>query len=87
MQVADRGGLREDTTQGEVGRICFHCKGQIWLKMQQDGSCGEGLLQGLEGCTRRDRLGKLDSLACEGSEGTCEGGVVVDEFYVEVFQP
>ena len=52
--------------------------------MLEDRSSGEGLLQGLESCTRRDRPSKLDSFFGEGSEGIGQVGIVVNEFPVEV---
>ena len=50
MQVAISRGLREDTPKGEVGCICLHCEGQVWLVVPEDGGRGEGLLEGAEGC-------------------------------------
>ena len=44
-------GLRQDTTQGEVGCICLHYEWQVWLEVPEDGGRGEGLLEGAEGCS------------------------------------
>ena len=67
MQVALRGSLRQDAAEGEVRRICFDCKGQLGLKVLEDGGKSEGLQQLFEGVTCLLRPGKLNSLMTESS--------------------
>ena len=62
------GCLGQDAAECEVGGICFDAKGEFGLKMLEDGSRCEGLLQLPEGCTCFVRLGKLYSFATESSE-------------------
>ena len=61
--------MGQDAAECEVGGICFDAEGEFGLKMLEDGSRCEGLLQLLEGCTCFLRPGKIHSLATQGSEG------------------
>ena len=70
------GGLRKDTTQGEVGCVCFNGDGELELVVLEDGSGGEGLLELPECSICCWRLGKPDPLASERSERSSERGVV-----------
>ena len=52
MQVTGGAGLGKDAPQGKVRGVRLNSQVQIWLKVVQDWSGREGLLQLMEGCTR-----------------------------------
>ena len=83
MQVTSSGGLQNDTTEGEGRGICFYGEGEIRLEVLKDGSCGEVLLETAKSCTCHRKLGKLDLLASQSSQGRGQRGVVLDKLFVE----
>ena len=47
------GGLGQNAAQGEVGRVCLECEGQLGLKVVEDGGRGEGELELPKRCSLR----------------------------------
>ena len=45
--------IATDAAEREIRGIGLHYEGQVRLEVLEDGSNGEGFLQGLESCTRR----------------------------------
>ena len=84
VQVAVCRGLGQDAAECEVGGVCFDRQGLSWLKMSQNWSCCEGVLQSSESLLRCWRPDKLGSFSGEGGERGSDGRVVVDEISVEV---
>ena len=68
--------MRKDTTQGEVGCVCFNSDGELRLIVLEDGGGGEGLLQLPKRRSCCWRSGKLDPFPSERGERSSEGGVV-----------
>jgi hypothetical protein len=77
----------EDGGKGIVGSVCFHYELGIWNPMCEDRSCGESLLECIEGCLTI--LGKIpfDVLLSQSHEQNCDIGVVMDESSIEVGKP
>jgi hypothetical protein len=77
----------EDGRRGIVGSVCFHYELGVRNPMCEDRSCGESLLECVEG--RLTILGKvpLDFLPSWSRERNCDIGVVMDESSIEVGEP
>ena len=84
MQRAIQGGLGENAPESEVGGVRLDGKGQIWLKVLQNGCRCERLLQCPKGLVCLVGLGGLHAFASERGKWGSEGGIVQDDFFVEV---
>jgi len=77
----------EDGCKGIVGSVSFYYELGVQNPMCEDRSCGESLLECIEG--RLTILGKipLDVLPSQLCERNCDIGVVMDELLIEVGKP
>jgi hypothetical protein len=82
-----RGDEGEDGRTGIVGSVCFHYELGVRNPKCEDRSCGECLLECVEGCLTI--LGKVPFgvLPSQSRERNCDIGVVMDESSIEVGKP
>ena len=87
MEVVPRRRLRQNSPKREIGGIRLNGKGQIWLIVLEDGSKSERVLKSSEGRCRCSEPGELYRLTSEIGKGVSEGGVLMDDFFIEVCEP
>ncbi|KIN94458.1 hypothetical protein M404DRAFT_168173 [Pisolithus tinctorius Marx 270] len=77
-------GDRQNTSNGIVGGVSFHCKWSVRVPVCEDRSRAEGILQVEEGRVTLLRKVPRSTLLCEVSEQNNDVGVVINESLIEI---
>lgn len=84
MEIAILIGLLKNTGESEIGSVGGKGTGSGGIEVVENGEGGEATLEGFEGVASGLVENERSVFACEESERSCDGRIVVDEAAVEV---